>query len=302
VTAEPAAAATGPAAVRVAGPSASTRVAAVIGDPVRHSRSPLIHNAAFAATGLDWVYLALPVRAGDVARAFDGVRALGIEGLSVTTPHKDDAAAYVDELDDDARILGAVNCVVRDDERLIGANTDGPGLVASLRDAGFEPRGERCAVLGAGGAARSVVLALARAGASEVLVVNRTADRAERAAALATEAGSTGTVAPVDAVADAGLVVNATSIGMGSTSSGAVDPSSTELPLPGALVRADLVVADLVVHPVETPLLRLAAARGARRVDGLGMLVHQAALAFTRWTGVDAPLSVMQAAARSPRS
>src|SRR5689334_16594846 len=116
-------------------PSGSTRVAAVIGDPVRHSRSPAIHNAAFAECGLDWVYLALPVAAGDVPRAFAGMRAFGIEGLSVTTPHKDDAAANVDELDDDARVLGAVNCVVRDGDRLIGANTDGPGLVASLADA-----------------------------------------------------------------------------------------------------------------------------------------------------------------------
>ena len=281
-------------------PSGSTRVAAVIGDPVRHSRSPAIHNAAFAECGLDWVYLALPVAAGDVPRAFAGMRALGIEGLSVTTPHKDDAAANVDELDDDARVLGAVNCVVRDGDRLIGANTDGPGLVASLADAGFDPRAQRCAVLGAGGAARSVILALARAGAAEVLVVNRTAERAERAAALATDAGSVGRVAPVDAVADAALVVNATSIGMGSPSTGPVDVSSPELALPAELVRADLVVADLVVHPVETPLLRLAAARGARPVDGLGMLVHQAALAFTRWTGIDAPLSVMDAAARGP--
>jgi shikimate dehydrogenase len=270
--------------------SGSTRLAAVIGDPVRHSLSPAIHNAAFRACGLDWLFVALPVAAGDVARALDGMRSLGIDGLSVTMPHKQAVAAGVDELEPDAAALDAVNCVWRRGDHLGGANTDGPGFVASLADAGFDPAGRRCVVLGAGGAARAVVLALGRAGAAEVAIVNRTAERAVAAAALV---GDIGRVAPVEVVEEADLIVNATSVGMG-----AMDPTSGQLPLPGALVRDDHVVADLVVHPLETPLLHLARTVGATAVDGAGMLVHQAALAFERWTGMPAPLDVMLGAVR----
>jgi shikimate dehydrogenase len=270
--------------------SGSTRLAAVIGDPVRHSLSPAIHNAAFRARALDWAFVALPVAPGDVPRALDGMRALGIEGLSVTMPHKDAVAAAVDALDDDAAALGAVNCVWRDGGRLMGSNTDGPGLVASLADAGFDPAGRRCAVLGAGGAARAVVLALARAGAAEVAVVNRTPARAEAAASLA---DGVGRVAPAGVVEEADLIVNATSVGMGE-----LDPGSSVMPLPAALVRAGQVVADVVVHPLETPLLRLARSVGATAVDGAGMLVHQAALAFERWTGTYAPIDIMRGAVR----
>lgn len=268
----------------------STRLAAVIGDPVRHSLSPVIHNAAFAACGLDWVYVALPVVAGEVPRALDGVRALGVEGLSVTMPHKQAVAAAVDELDDDAALLGAVNCVARAGDRLVGINTDGPGFVASLADAGFDPAGRRCAVLGAGGAAGAIILALARAGAAEVTVVNRTPARARRAAALA---GDTGRVASVETVKEADLIVNATSVGMGE-----LDPGSSAMALPGSLLRAGHVVADVVVHPLDTPLLRHARSVGATTVDGAGMLVHQAALAFERWTGRSAPVDVMSRAVR----
>jgi shikimate dehydrogenase len=268
----------------------TTRLAAVIGDPVRHSMSPAIHNAAFRATGLDWVFVALPVATGDVSRALAGMRALGIDGLSVTMPHKAAVAAAVDELDADAAALDAVNCVWRAGERLGGINTDGPGFVASLADAGFSPAGRRCVVLGAGGAARAVVLALARSGAAEVSVVNRTAARAEAAAALA---GDIGRVAPVEVVEEADLIVNATSVGMGEQ-----DRASGAMPLPGALVAPHHVVADLVVHPLDTTLLRHARSVGATPVDGAGMLVHQAALAFERWTGVPAPVDVMLGAVR----
>src|SRR4051794_24965060 len=193
-------------------------------------------NAAFPATGLDWVFVALPVAAGDVPRALDGVRALGIEGLSVTMPHKEAVAEAVDELDEDAAALRAVNCVSRDGDRLIGSSTDGPGFVASLADAGFDPARRRCVVIGAGGAARSIIVALARAGAKEVTVVNRSADRAAAAAELARDVGR---VAPVEVVEEADLIVNATPVGMGD-----LDPRSTAMPVPGALVRPGQVVAD----------------------------------------------------------
>lgn len=268
----------------------STRVAAVIGDPVAHSLSPTIHNAAFVATGLDWVFVALPVAAGATDVALAGARALGVAGLSVTTPHKDAAAAAVDRCDGDAAKLGAVNCVVREGSRLVGHNTDGAGFVDSLRhDEGLDPAGHRALVLGAGGAARAVVLALASAGAAEVVVVNRTGSRAEAAAALAGGAGRVGTAADI---ATAELVVNATSVGMGA------DPGSGVSPLDPGRLGAGQVVVDLVYEPAVTPLLAAAERRGARAVGGVGMLVHQAAHAFSRWTGHEPPLAAMAAAAR----
>jgi shikimate dehydrogenase len=273
----------------VADISGSTRLAAVIGAPVRHSLSPAIHNAAFDAAGLDWRFVALEVAPGDCARALDGVRALGIGGLSVTTPHKDDVAALVDERSEDADALRAVNCVVNlGGGRLRGENTDGPGFVASLLDAGVDPAGRRCCVLGAGGAARSVVLALARAGASGVVVVNRTPAKGEAAAGLAGRAGSVGDAAAAVPAAD--IVVNATTVGMGAGAGTPIDP---------ALLRPGQVVAELVVHPVRTPLLDAAAAAGCVTVDGVGMLVHQAAVAFSLWTGAPAPVDAMRAAARA---
>jgi shikimate dehydrogenase len=267
--------------------SGHTRLAAVIGDPIRHSLSPAIFNAAFAEVGLDWAYLAFEVAPDATAGALDAVRVLGIAGLSVTMPHKSATASMVDELSDAARRLGAVNCVVLDGRRLVGHNTDGAGFVASLvHDAGFDPAGRRCVVLGAGGAARAVVLALATSGAADVVVVNRTPDRAASTAALA---GAVGRVGTVDDLAAAGLAVNATSVGMGGEGC-PVDPDRLD---PRHLV------ADLVYHPVVTPLLDGARSRGASVLDGVGMLVRQGAIAFELWTGRPAPVEAMSAAARA---
>jgi shikimate dehydrogenase len=248
--------------------------------------SPTIHNAAFAALGLDWTFAAFEVAPGDVARALDGMRALGVRGLSVTMPHKEDVAHLVDDRSDDAAALGAVNCVVPRGGRLFGENTDGPGFIDALREATFDPAGTRCVVIGAGGAARAVVLALARAGAREVGVANRTASRGDAAATLA---GDAGRAVALDAVSGADLVVNATPIGM-------VDDA---LPLDPQLLGAGQLVADLVYHPATTPMLAAAAAQGATTLNGLGMLVHQAARAFELWTGERPPIPAMRAAAEA---
>ena len=268
--------------------SGSTRVAAVIGSPVRHSLSPAIHNAAFAACGLDWAYVAFDVPAGGAAAALEAMRTLGLAGLSVTMPHKDDVAAAVDECSHAASVLRAVNCVVRlPDGRLRGENTDGDGFVDALAaDAGWSPAGARCVVLGAGGAARSIVRALGAAGAAAVVVVNRTASAAAVAAALAGPAGRVGAAHEVTA---ADLVVNATSVGMGGTG----------VPCNPDLLRAGQVVVDCVYHPLRTPLLAAAEARGARTFDGVGMLVHQAAHQFRSWTQLEPPVAAMDAAARA---
>ena len=273
-------------------PGAHTRLAAIVGDPVRHSVSPAMHNAAFRALGLDWAFLAFEVPAGEALTALAGVRVLGLEGLSVTMPHKADVAAGVDRLTLAAEAVGAVNTVVRRAGGVLeGDNTDGSGLVDALRsDEGFEPGGRRCLVVGAGGAARAVIRALADAGAAEVVVVNRTPARAEAAAALAGAPGRVGS--PADA-AGADLVVNATPLGMGLSG----PPDEEELPLDPSHIGAGQLVVDLIYHPPLTRFLELVRARGATAVNGLGMLVHQAARAFRLWTGEDPPLPVLSAAA-----
>ncbi len=271
----------------------ATRVAGVIGSPVRHSLSPAIFNAAFAAGGLDWAYLAFEVPEGAGGLAMAGMRALGIDGLSVTMPHKAAVIDALDEVSGDAGALGAVNCVQRTGGRLVGHNTDGPGLVDALRfDEGIDIAGQRFAVLGAGGAARAVVRALGAEGAAAVVVVNRSPGPAELAAGLA---GAVGTVGRPQDVADADVVVNATPLGMGVVVTTAGEPEP--LPVDPSLLQVGQVVVDLVYHPTVTPLIAQARARGLRAVNGLGMLIHQAAHAFRLWTSEEPPLEVMSAAA-----
>ena len=262
-----------------------TRVAAVIGHPVAHSLSPALHNAGFASLGLDWVYAAFDVAAGGAGQALAAVRSLGLGGLSVTMPHKEDVAADVDVLDPAAAALRSVNTVVPlRDGRLAGHSTDGDGFVASMAAAGQPIEGRTVCVLGAGAAARSIVEALARNRAAAVVVLNRSAGPAAVAAALAGRVGRVGSAADVGA---ADVIVNATSVGMG----------TRELPLPAALLHGDHVVADIVYHPRRTALLDAAASVGAETVDGLGMLVHQAAMQQALWTGRTPDVAVMRAAA-----
>lgn len=270
-------------------PTAASAVVGVIGDPVTHSLSPLLHNTAFGALGLDWVSLGFPVRHGDAPAAVEGLRALRLRGLSVTMPHKAAVAGAVDELTPVAGELGAVNCVRWVGDRLVGDNTDGAGFLESLRrGAGFDPADRRCLVVGAGGAARAVVLALAGAGAAEVVVVNRTPERAATAAALA---GARGRVGTADDAARADLVVEATPAGMGGVEEVAPQVDAGSL-------RSGQVAVDLVYHPPTTPWLAAAAANGATALGGLGMLVHQAAAQLAAWTGVAPPVAAMWDAAR----
>jgi shikimate dehydrogenase len=279
-------------AIRV---SAATTVVGVIGDPVDHSLSPLLHNTAFAEMGLDWVSLGFPVSAGQAEPALAGMRALGIAGLSVTMPHKEAIASLVDRATPVATRLAAVNCVTLASGQLEGSNTDGEGFLAALRHGdGFDPRDRRCLVIGAGGAARAVVLALAEAGASEVIVVNRTESRAVVAAALA---GTAGRVGHPEEAATAALVVNATPAGMDQP-----QLQSQPLPLDPDLLVAGQVVVDLVYHPASTPWLRAARDRGAVTHNGLGMLVHQAAAQLRTWTGQDPPVAAMWRAATAALS
>jgi shikimate dehydrogenase len=268
--------------------SGHTEIAAVIGSPVRHSLSPLLYNTAFDELGLDWRFVAFEVAPGRVGRALEAMRTFGLRGLSVTMPHKDDVARLVDHPSDAVRRLAACNCVMRrDDDTLEGHNTDGDGLLDSINEqTDFTATGRRVVVLGAGGAARSIVEAVGRAGAADIAVVNRSADKAAVAAALSPNA-RVGSEADID---NADLVVNATSVGMG---------DSTELPFSASRLRPDLLVSDIVYKPLVTPLLAEAARRGATPIDGLGMLVHQAARQLHIWTGLSAPIEAMTSAARA---
>ena len=261
----------------------TTRVVGIMGDPVGHSRSPAMHNAAFDALGLDWVYVAFPVPRGEGAAAVRAVATLGLAGLNVTMPHKADAAAACDDLSSEAAALGAVNTVVNADGTLAGHSTDGDGFLRALDDEGIAVEGQRAVVVGAGGAGRAITHALGRVGA-QVTVAARRPDAARSAASLAP--GGVAVALDELAVGSFDLVVNATPVGM----------SGEPPPFDPALLHEGQFVFD-TVYPVETQLLRAARARGMRSAGGLGMLVHQGALAFSLWTGVAPPLDVMRAAA-----
>ena len=266
--------------------SGHTRVVGVIGDPVAHSLSPTIHNAAFAALGLDWVYVAFPVPRGRGADAVAAVSALGLVGFNVTMPHKEDVASACDELTSDAAALRSVNTVLsRPDGRTLGDSTDGAGFLDALAGEKIAVAGKPVLVLGAGGAARAIVLALGRAGA-DVTVAARRPEAADTAAVLAAGA-RTAALGAADPSGFA-VVVNATPLGMSGGDPLPVDPQA---------LSADQAVVDLVYHPADTPLLTAARARGAVAVNGLGMLLHQAARSFELWTGQAAPLDAMRAAA-----
>jgi shikimate dehydrogenase len=272
-----------------------TRVAGVIGWPVRHSLSPAILNAAFEALGLDWVFVAFATPPDSGGAAITAVRSLGLGGLSVTMPHKAAAAAAVETRTAVADALEAVNCVFWDSDRLGGDNTDADGFLDGLHeDPGVDPDGLVCAVVGAGGAGRAVAWALGRAGAAEVVIVNRSSAPAEKAAALVPHGA--GRVGRHDDLAGADLVVNATPLGMGAAN----DSGDESLPMDPAVLGPGQVVVDLIYQPEVTPLLAEARGRGAVGVNGLGMLVHQASRALYRWTGVTATphvIGVMRAAA-----
>lgn len=266
-------------------------MAAVIGDPVRHSLSPRIHNAAFTALDLDWVYLALPVAAGHGGDAVTAMAVLGIDGLSVTMPHKEAVAAAVECRTPVVDALGVCNCVFRRGGRLVGDSTDGSGFVRSLRlDSGIDLVAARVMVVGTGGAARSIIEAVGRQAPAELVVASRASERARAAAALSpgARAGS------VDEAADVDVVINATPMGM----AGGPDPDG--IPVPVEQLDERHIVVDIVYEPAVTPLLAAAGERGATTVNGVGMLVHQAAIAFEHWTGRTAPIEAMRHAALGP--
>jgi shikimate dehydrogenase len=262
-----------------------TTLFVIVGDPIAHTLSPAMQNAALEAAGIDGVYIPWRVKPARFAAALACLR--GIEnfgGANVTLPHKEAALSLVDEASPEAVLVGAVNTLVPKAGRLIGANTDGQGFLRSLQeDGGVTPRGRAAVILGAGGAARAVAWSLAGAGVARLTIVNRTVERAESLA----EAVSRQTGLPVVALgpddrrlperaATCDLLVNASSVGLDRSDRSPIDPG---------MLGPQTLVHDLIYRPQETALLREAAARGCRVLGGLGMLLHQGALAFELWTG-----------------
>ncbi len=262
----------------------------VFGDPIRHSRSPIMLNRAFQEAGINAVYAAFHVRPEELGDAVRGIRALGYRGINVTIPHKVEVMQYLDEIDEGARIVGAVNTIVNESGKLIGYNTDGIGYVRSLKEeTGIELKGKSVLLLGAGGAARGVAYALAKEGAGRIYIANRTKERALELAdtiSAYTEAIGLGMDELGHVVDEVQFVLNTTSAGM--------HPHVDELPLPLELLRSHHLVSDLIYNPRITRFLREAEARGARIHGGLGMFIYQGAFAFEYWTGTPAPVAAMR--------
>ena len=266
----------------------------VLGDPVDGNPTGVMEEAGFAEAGLNWRYITVKVLPGDLDAAMAGMKAFNMRGVNLTMPHKIDVLKHMDALSEAARVIGAVNTVVRrEDGTLFGENTDGKGFVQSLRDAGVELAGKRICLLGAGGAARSIGVECALAGASRVAVINR---NPEHGAALAevigkntrAEAEFIPWVGPAKLPEGTDILINATCVGL--------HPHGDECPdVDFDGVRPGMVACDVIFNPVDTPFLRACAARGARTIDGLGMLVNQGCINFELWTGVKAPRDAMYA-------
>lgn len=274
--------------------SGKTKICALIGDPVEHTMSPVMHNAAYKKLGLDYIYIPFRVAPEQLGRAVDGLRALNVCGFNVTIPHKVSIIPMLDGLDPLAEKVGAVNTVVNSDGELRGFNTDATGFLQALLERGVDPGGKNVVVLGAGGASRAITYVLAERGAS-LSILNRQLelDWAENIADLIKE--DFGRVVRVLELCDeylaqalerADILVNATSVGM--------SPAGDESPVPAELLKNNLIVFDVVYNPIMTRLLREAKAAGARTIGGVDMLAWQGALAFEKWTGQSAPLDLMR--------
>lgn len=276
---------------------ATTRIYGIFGHPVGHSLSPVMHNSAFSALGLDCVYVAFDISPEDIGKAAQAVRTLGISGINITIPHKESIIPHLDGIAPDAELTGAVNTVKNESGELTGHNTDVGGFLRAVREElGVEPKGSSVFLAGAGGAARAVMSAFCMNGAERIYILNRTHDKALR---LATEFGARFGKIKIEPIksGDAKAIAAALSkadILVNSTSSGMEGREGFDLPLDK--MKKTSAVYDLVYKPRETKLVKDARALGLRASGGLGMLLYQGALSFEIWTGVQAPVEVMRKA------
>jgi len=275
-------------------PNYKAELVGVFGFPVSENPTVVMQEAGFQALHLNWRYLTIEVHPKDLGIAMQGLRAFNMKGINLTIPHKVEVLKYLDEVKPDAAMMGAVNTVVRVGEKLVGENTDGKGFMHSLtRDSMVDPKGKKVLVLGSGGAARSITVELALAGAQQITIVNRSSERGR----VLTEILNSKTPAKAIFIewqgtysipSDTNILVNATSIGL--------FPKVHEKPdIDYESINSEMIVCD-VIHTPMTPFLKEAHDRGARIVDGLGMLVYQGAIGFKLWTGLDAPVKVMHKA------
>lgn len=268
------------------------QIVCCMGQPVAGNPTQFMMERAFAAAGLDWRYLTLEVPPEKLADAVKGLRAMGFQGGNFTIPHKVAVIPYLDELSEAATLMGAVNCVNRVGEKLVGENTDGKGFVQSLRQV-TDPAGKRVVILGAGGAARAIAVELGLSGAAEIVIVNRTAEPGRTLVELLNErvkvAARLVHLSSDYTLEDtAEIVINATSIGLGD--------GEARVPLQLDSLHSNVIVADVIFNPPQTSLIREAAARNCTTLDGLGMLVNQGMIGFKIWTGVDPDAEVMREA------
>jgi len=275
--------------------SGKTQVCGVIGDPIEHTLSPAMQNAAFEHLKLDWVFLAFEVKAAELEDALRGMRGLGIRGLNVTMPHKNAVIAFLDKVDENAKFLGSVNTILADDGELTGFSTDGLGAVNALKENGVKLSGKKVVLLGAGGAAKAVAFALAKE-ARELIILNRTSEKTnQRAETLSSRFGKkvagerlTPKITQKE-LENADILINATSVGM--------HPQADQSLVAPQWLKPNLAVMDIVYNPLETKLAKDAKAAGAQIISGVEMLIYQGAASFEIWTGHKAPVEVMRKAA-----
>lgn len=270
------------------------KVLGILGYPVGHTLSPLMHKVAAEYHSLDLIYLAFSVKPENLPAALAGIKALGINGVNLTIPHKEAAIPLVDELSEEAQLIGAINTIVLTNAKLIGHNTDGQGFITSLEnDAGESPTGKSVLLIGAGGAARAIAIQLAIAGTKKIIIANRNLYRAQNLKSHIEEyfkktsvyAIPLGRETLIPYIEDTEIIINATPTGMS---------SDDTLILPGERLNPRQLVCDIVYRPLNTPLLQAAKAQGCKTLDGLGMLIYQGALAFKLWTGLDMPVDLVR--------
>ena len=272
---------------------ASTVICAVIGNPIEHSLSPAIHNAAFTACGLNWAYVACRVE--ELKQAIEGIRALGIRGVSVTIPHKVAVMPLLDTVDEAARTIGSINTIVNTAGHLAGYNSDGEGALQALRNAGFDPAGKRVVILGSGGAARAIAIALAlKAPPEKLTILGAVEEEVLRLSSDSTRRGAVAVAGKLltdtslsSALPDCDILIHATPVGM--------HPATDRSLVPPNLLHNNLVVFDIVYNPLKTRLLMDAERAGCTVIPGIEMFLNQAAVQFKLWTGQEAPREVMRA-------
>lgn len=261
--------------------NSKTKLCCIIGNPVEHSLSPIMHNAAYKALDLNYVYLAFKV--SDVKKTLEGLKELGIKGISVTIPFKQEVMKYLDEIDDTAKSIGAVNTIVNKNGRLIGTNTDWIGAIKALEEK-IILKGKKVAVLGAGGASRAVIYGLKQKGMI-THIFNRTIKNAEN---LKEEFGLDGAhlLDDLDIISEMDIIINTTSVGM--------VPNTDDSPIPMEFIKSNQIVFDIIFAPKDTKLIQYAKRQKAKVIYGEKMLLHQAIEQFKLFTGIDAPFGVME--------